>query len=349
MAAGQVYSGKKYALFIGRQTHAGTQVNMGTAGAVDAEFMNFDVVTITDIDFAGGLVTDRTLRTGQQVKKRTDHYVSEKGAAKTFSFEWVCSHSQGLKLLCELISEGTATPYGVAGNFAPKNYITGVAADADTGHLATVVIKNLDSDGQDNQDRVMHSAALTNLSFNFDSASNGGRLIVSGTFYSGFTVATTGTSIAEATAETRFVPTIYDFTTKTVDGLDVVLKSFNMNVSYPCIRIGHDSNGNAEAYSRSGEYTVDGSISVLYDGNSDVFLSTMLTDPGASAANLAPIVMSDHTSAFADGDFGMEVAQAVLTGHNLNMEGAEEGMFVELGYEGTATDAENLYRVDIGS
>ena len=346
MAAGQVYSGKKYALFIGRQTQASTPVNMGTAGAVNAEFMNFDVVTVTDIDFAGGLVTDRTLRTGQQVKKRTDHYVSEKGAAKAFSFEWVCSHSQGIKLLLELISEQTATPYSVAGNISPGNYITG----ANSGqHLATVVIKNLDSDGQDNQDRVMHSAALTNLSFNMDTASNGGRLVASGTFYSGFTVATTGTSIAEATTETRFVPTIYDFTTKTIDGSDVVLKSFNMNLNFPCVRIGHDSNGNAEAYSRAGEYTVDGSVNVLYDGNSDAFLATMLSDPGANANNTAPIVLSDHSSSFGDGDFGIEVAQAVLTGHNLNMEGAEEGMFVELGFEGTADGAEKLFRVDIGS
>ena len=341
MAAGTLYSGKQYALYLGRQTKASSAVNMGTAGAVDAEFCNMDVVTITDIDFTGGLVTDRTLRTGQQIKRRTDHYVSEKGAFKTFSFEWAVSHKQGLQMLLEGVSEDTSSPYAVAGSLAPPHYKTGAA----TGALYTIVIKNLDGDGQDNQDRVMHSAALTNLSLSMDTGTQGGRLIASGTVYSGFTVTTTGTSIAEALSETRWVPTIFDCTTKTVDSLDVVVKSFSMDINYPCVRVGYDSSGNAEMYSRAGEYTCGGSINVLYDGNSDVFLSTMLTDPGASASNVAGILLSDNAT-LGSGNFGLECLQAVLTGHNVSMEGAEEGMFVELTYEGTAIAGENLWRAD---
>ncbi len=74
----QVYSGRKYSLFLGRQTDASTPIAMGTAQSTNGEFVELDVVSVTDIDFTGGLVTDRTLRTGQQVKRLTDHFVSEK-------------------------------------------------------------------------------------------------------------------------------------------------------------------------------------------------------------------------------------------------------------------------------
>tara|TARA_Y100000593_G_C4311934_1_gene338839 strand:+ start:1547 stop:2584 length:1038 start_codon:yes stop_codon:yes gene_type:complete len=341
--AGQVYSGKQYALYLGRQTKSSTPVAMGTAESTNGEFVELDVVTISDIDFAGGLQTDRTLRTGQQVKRRTDHYVSEKGGSKSFSFEWVVSHKNGLAILLELISEDTSSPYAVAGNIEPPVYKHG----ATTGALATVIIKNLDSNKAAGQDRVFHSAALTNLSFNMDSTSNGGRLVVSGTFYTGYQVSTASSSVAESVSETRFVKTIYDCTTKTVDSLDVVVKSFNMDVTYPCVRTGYQgSDAEPEMYSRAGELTCSGSISVLYDTNSDAFLATMLTDPGASSGNLAPIIMSDNATV-GSGNFAFEVLQAVITGHSLSYEGAEEGQFVELTYEGTASGAENLFRVDV--
>jgi len=343
--AGVVYSGKQYALYLGRQTGASTPVAMGTPSGVNGEFVELDVVSITDVDFAGGLVADRTLRTGQQVKRRTDHYVSEKGATKTFNFEWVCSNLQGLQILCELLTEDTSSPYAVAGNFQPATYKHG----ATTGKLATIVLKNLDSDKAAGQDRVMHSAALTELNFAMDSTSNGGRLVVTGTFMTGYQVATAATSIAEATSETRFVPTIFDCTTKTVDSLDVVMKSFNMSVGYPCERIGYQgANAEAEMYSRAGEITCSGSMTVLYDTNSDAFLATMLTDPGASASNLAPIVLSDNATV-GSGNYAFEVLQAVLTSHSLSIEGAEEGMMVEIGFEGTAAGSESLFRIDADS
>ena len=67
--AGQLYSGSKYQVLLGRQTAASSAVNMGTAGSTNSEFVELDMASVSDIDFTGGLVTDRTLRTGQQVKR----------------------------------------------------------------------------------------------------------------------------------------------------------------------------------------------------------------------------------------------------------------------------------------
>lgn len=342
--ADQVYSGKKYQVLLGRQTNASIPVNMGTAGAVDAEFVELDMASVSDIDFAGGLVTDRTLRTGQQVKKGTDHFVSEKGSTKSFNFEWVCSHKEGIQILLEMITENTSSPYALAGNHEPEIYKNAAA----TGKLATIILKNLDSGAAATQFRTMHSAALTNLSFSMDATSNGGRLVASGTFVSGYVVDTASSSVTNGHTQTAFVKTIYDCTTKTISGSDVVVKAFNMDIANPAIRVGYQgSNGEPELYSRAGEITCSGSITVLYDGTSDGFLTTFLTNPAAGgAAGEAPIILSDNATV-GSGNFAFEVLQAVFTGHNLSIEGAEEGMMLELPYEGTAIGAENLFRVDI--
>ena len=342
--SGQVYSGKKYQVLLGRQTNASSAVNMGTAASTDAEFVELDMATVTDIDFTGGLVTDRTLRTGQQVKKGTDHYVSEKGSTKSFNFEWVCSHKQGIQILLELISEDTSSPYLITGSHEPAVYKHG----ASTGALATVILKNLDTNAAATQFRTMHSAALTNLSFSMDTTANGGRLVATGTFVSGYLVSTDSSSVTNGGAQTPFVQTIYDCDTKTINGAAVVVKSFNMDLSYPMQRVGYQgNNGEPEMYSRAGEFTCSGGITVLYDTNSDAFLAEMLSNPAAgSATGETPIILSDNATV-GSGNFAFEILQAVLTGHNLSIEGAEEGMMVELTYEGTAIGAENLFRIDV--
>ena len=338
----QVYSGKKYSLFLGRQTDASTPVAMGTAQTTDNEFVELDVASITDIDFTGGLVTDRTLRTGQQVKRLTDHYVSEKGSTKTFNFEWVCSHKEGVIMLLEMISDGdVATPFTVLGSHEPATY----SAGATTGALATIILKNLDSNKEAGQDRVMHDAALTNLSFRMDAGTSGGRLIASGTFMSGHTVNTANSGVSAGGTETAFVKTLYDMTTKTIDSVAVIVSSFSIDITNPCVRVGYDASGDAEGYSRAGEITCSGSMNVLYNENSDAFLATVLQNPATTAGAVAPILFGD--AAIGSGALGFSVPQAVLTSHSVSMEGAEEGMMLEVGYEGTALASQKLYEIDV--
>jgi len=338
----QVYSGKKYSLFLGRQTDASTPVAMGTAQTTDNQFVELDVASITDIDFTGGLVTDRTLRTGQQVKRLTDHYVSEKGATKTFAFEWVVSHKEGLIILLELISDGdVATPFALLGNHEPATY----SAAATTGALATIILKNLDSNKEAGQDRVMHDAALTNLSFRMEAGTSGGRLIASGTFMSGHTVNTANSGVAADGTETSFVKTLYDMTTKTIDGVAVIVNSFSLDITNPCVRVGYDASGDAEGYSRAGEVTCVGSMNVLYNENSDAFLATVLQNPATTAGAVAAVLFGD--AAIGSGALGFSIPQAVLTSHTVSMEGAEEGMMLEVGFEGTALATQKLYEIDV--
>lgn len=338
----QVYSGKKYSLFLGRQTDASSALAMGVAQTTDGEFVELDVASVTDIDFTGGLVTDRTLRTGQQVKRLTDHFVSEKGSTKTFQFEWVCSHKEGVIMLLEMISDGDVlTPFAILGNHEPATY----SAGATTGALATIILKNLDSNKEAGQDRVMHDAALTSLSFKMEAGTSGGRLVASGTFMSGHTVNTANSGVAADGTETAFVKTLYDMTTKTIDGVSVIVSSFSLDITNPCVRIGYDASGDAEGYSRAGEVTCAGSMNVLYNENSDAFLATVLQNPATTPGAVAPVLFGD--AAIGSGAIGFSIPQAVLTSHTVSMEGAEEGMMLEVGFEGTALATQKLYEIDV--
>ena len=71
-----------------------------------------------------------------------------------------------------------------------------------------------------------------------------------------------------------------------------------------------------------------------------------MQNPATTAGSVAPVLFAD--AAIGSGAIGFSIPQAVLTSHNLTIEGAEEGMMVEIGFEGTADGgSEKLYEIDI--
>jgi len=314
-----VFSSKQFELFIADQT------TMGSAESTNGNFCKFDVVSVSDVDFGGGLVQERNLRSGQQVKKSTDHYVSQKGATASLSFEWVVSHKEGLDVLLKLISEDTSSPYVWTGTTTQAVYNHG----ATTGKYATVIVSNPNT----GDDRL-----LTELTLSMDSGSEGGRLVASGTFMTGYKPDVSSNAVAPSMSTNAYVKTLYDLTTKTVGGSDVVVKSLSLNIAYPATRIGYQgNNGDVEQYARGGEIVCSGSVSVKYDANTDQELADFLS--GATNA----LSFSDSSPTLA-----LSVPTAVYTGYNLDLGDSEEGVFVEIPFEGTADAGANLYSITTG-
>lgn len=321
--SGNVFSNKQFELFVADQS------TMGTANTTAGEFMQFSVVNVSDVDFGGGLVQERTLRSGQQVKRASDHYVSQKGAFASVSFEWVVDHKEGLDLLLKMVSETASSPYVWTGSETPLTYNHG----ASTGEMATVIISNPNT----GDDRVLHSAILTELNLSFQADSEGGRLVSSGTFYSGYLPTVGANTISPGVSTNAYVKTVFDLTTKQIGGNDVVARAFDLNFAYPGLRIGYQgSNGEAEQYARSGEYVVSGSATVKYDANTDGELAGFLA--GSSKA----ITMSDGSTCI------ISLPSVVYTGYNLDLGDNEEGVFVEIPFEATASGSNNLYSITIG-
>ena len=321
-----VYSSKQFELYIAPQTTMGTAMTASD----NASFTKLEVVSVNDVDFGGGLIQERALRSGQQIKKSTDHYVSQKGAMYTLEFEWIVSHKEGLIQLMKMISEDSASAFEVAGTFSPAVYNHGDT----TGNFATIIVSNPNT----SDDRLLHSCVLTNLTLSMDSGSEGGRLVASGTFMSGYKPTVGANTVAPSGTQTSFIKTIYDCTTKRLGAdnaaNDVVAKAFSMEFSYPAMRIGYQgSDADAEQYARSGEYTASGTINVKYDAVSAPELSQFLS--GSTRA----VLFGDASTI----DFS--VPTAVYTGFNLDLGDSEEGTFVEVPFEATADGSANLFSI----
>lgn len=129
------------------------------------------------------------------------------------------------------------------------------------------------------EDKLITSAALQSLTLNFDQAD--GRLLLSGTFYSGFTSATkfvteanltTAVDPIEATASPAIqVESYFDTKQLDVDGqslTDIIITGVSFTFENNLARVGRDANGDAESYAYGvPSVNITGEISVLYDGN----------------------------------------------------------------------------------
>lgn len=315
-----VYSGKQFELYLAIESG-----NMGTAESTNANFVKLAVNSISDVDFSG-ITQERNLRVGQQVKKPSDHYVSQKGASYTLGFEWIVDHEEGLQKLLQLISEDTASDFSVTGTFSPAVYAHGAA----TGQCATVIISNPNS----GDDRTLTSCILTSLTLSMDAGSDGGRLKAAGTFYTGYKPTIGSSAVSPTGTQTSFVKTIFDCTTKTIGGNDVVASSFSLTMNYPGVRIGYQgSDADPEQYARSDEYTASGSMNVKYDGNSDGELAFFLNG-------------TEKAIAFGDGatNIHFTCGQVVYTGFNTAFDNPE-GAMVEVPFDCVADGSESLYRI----
>ena len=122
-------------------------------------------------------------------------------------------------------------------------------------------------------------AVASDLSISADYGTNGGFLSMSGNYFSGFSQPASTTTALEQTFDGSWVAPATSYyhigglTTKTLDvegnaTQNLVLKSFNFDISNGVNRIGFNANGNAEAYSLP-EYVITGSISLKYDDEFD--------------------------------------------------------------------------------
>ena len=223
-----VYSGKQFESYVSIQSDA-----LGT-NDVSGTLYKIRTPQINDIDYSNGSVFADAVRSGQRVQSPTDHIATFKGGTFTWPFsDYVVENEAALQMLLQLVSEDSSPSGTVAmtGNQATVVYEEG----ASTGEYACVVISSPDAD----EDRLMHSAILQELTLSMNPTQNGGRLTASGVFFSGYqpVIGTEGTS-ANATA-VDFTKGFFDCTTMSIGGDNVVLSNFDVTISNPAQRVGY--------------------------------------------------------------------------------------------------------------
>jgi len=207
-----VYSGKQFESYVSLQSDA-----LGT-NDVSGTLYKLRTPEVNDIDYSAGSTFADVIRTGQRVQRPTDHIAVFKGGTFTWSFsDYVVESETLLQLLLQLVTEDTSPSVSaeMTGNQATVVYEQG----ASTGEYACVVISSPDAD----EDKLMFSSILQELTLSMNPTANGGRLTASGVFWSGYqpVIGTEGTS-ANATAA-DYSEGFFDCTTMTIGGDNVVL------------------------------------------------------------------------------------------------------------------------------
>ena len=310
-----VYSGKQFESYVSLQSDAlGTNDVSGTLYKIRTPEVN-------DIDFSAGFHTADIERSGQRVLRPTDHIKVYKGGTFTWSFsDYAVENEAALQLLLQLVSEDDS-PSGSAqilGNQGTVAYEEG----ASSGEYACVVISSPDTD----EDKLMFSSILQELTLTLDPSINGGRMTASGVFWSGYqpVIGTEGTS-ANATA-VDYTQGFFDCTTMSIGGDDVVLNKFEVTISNPATRVGYGTvnsvEGEPSAYMRGGQISVTGSLSAKLDDN--------VTDTIADFRAGTSVNISIGDGAAIDFD----IPTAKYTGYTHT--NTDSGVFIDLPFMGTA-------------
>ena len=322
-----VYSGKQFESYISLQSDA-----LGV-NDVSGTLYKLRTPTVNDIDYSAGSTFADAIRSGQRVQRPTDHIAVFKGGTFTWSFsDYVVENEAVLQLLLQLVTEddSPAVTAQITGNQGTVAYEEG----ASTGEYACVVISSPDAD----EDKLMFSSILQDLTLSINPTANGGRLTASGTFFSGYqpVVNTEGTS-PDATAA-NYDKGFFDCTTTTIGGDNVVLSNFDVTISNPATRVGYETvnsiDAEPSAYMRGGMIEVTGNVSALLDDN-----VTDTVDDFRDGTSVAIVVGNDSSINF-------EIPTAKYTGYSHT--DTDSGVFIDLPFKATA-DGSNALITIIGT
>ena len=319
-----VYSGKQFESYVSLQSDAlGTNDVSGTLYKIRTPEVN-------DIDTSAGSAFADVERSGQRVLRPTDHIAVYKGGTFTWSFDNYAVESEAaLQLLIQLATEddSPAATAAITGNQGTVVYEEG----ASTGEYACVVISSPDAD----EDKLMFSSILEELTLTLDPTVNGGRLTASGRFWSGYqpVIGTEGTS-ANATS-VDWTKGFFDCTTMSIGGDDVVLSKFDVTISNPATRVGYSTVNSIthepSAYMRGGQISVTGNVSAKLDDN----VTDTIDD--FRDGNSVNISIGDGSAI----DF--DIPTAKYTGYTHTS--TDSGVFIDLPFMGTADGSNALITI----
>jgi len=213
------------------------------------------------------------------VKNAADTVISAKGGTVTAPFEFLATPNLLLQHLVMVTQDYTADGSDVyTCEIDGSSNNTSIGSEtAISGGLPHSV--NLAYWPAASQGITVPGCVVSDMAISGDVGANGGNLSISGNYWSGFSnifsSSGTGSLLEDNYTGTWVEPDAGVFfnmgslSTKqlAVDGADqdMILKSFNLNITNGVNRVGMDTKGNAEAYAFP-EYVVTGDITLKYDG-----------------------------------------------------------------------------------
>ena len=321
---GNIYAPSQFRLAIAEESTFGTPIT------TQSSFYELDLISPTQPDMASGVVEDIRKRSdGKRVMSQTDFYRRTTGGLYVIPVEFVVTEDTVDLAIYGVMQDLTSstnvdTKYNNIWEWDGST--TGPDFAGDAGKFFTV----LGADAGENWSAT--SCILRNVTFSASAGSNGGRLIASGEFVTGFDIDITSVTATVASwvspGQTYFC--IQDMTTKTIGGADIVPYSLSITFNNGAVRVGHDSSGNAQSYHMA-LFDVTAEIVAKLDANTVGLIDKYRLSPDAGAAEDAVALAWGSVGAVASLEF---IMNAVYTGPNSRDYGQESGVGVTLSYQG---------------
>ena len=302
----------------------GTEVTMGTACDEDSGVTL--EMPVTEFSFSETnlhSLSQAPLRTGTGGSNLSDDMVKWQKHDRMFEIS-MTFHASALAIdrVCLNLFEDGTTPNALLGTMPLTTAFTDAASNAIP---VTLWFENAGHDGE-GVDMYFTSCMATSLSFSGDITSNGGVVMCTATFVTAYAPTEAALTI-EATSATNTLVTahttvfnMHDLIAAgtTLDGEDMLLYSFNLNIERPVNRIGFNAASafKPQGYSIGG-YSVTGDLTVKRDGEIDDAIDNeagMILDIDTSVYQiLAPKVFVDAAGISMDDDGWKQTIPFVCT------------------------------------
>ena len=322
-------SGREYNIVVGIQDSSALAIG-GDGSIADADFVSGSRLfmrnaSVTGINYDAAFTTAEVLRTGRRSIEDGDlirHYGS---GIWTWDFDYLVENEVMLQSLLSLATDIADTTGAITVTPAVADTTNDYSHALATGDNIGIVmlVAPPATSGLDDDDHIMHSAVLQNLTLSMDMGTDAGRLHASGQFMSGYKPIVKDSGVTGATTASDFEKGLFDFTVRTVGGhATTTVKAFSMTISNPANRNAwQGTSAETDGYVRAGLYDISGSITIKYDDSA----ADALQDWQANTAYA--LLLNDGSN------FDINIPSARMTGHNIDF--ADEGMFVEIPWRAT--------------
>lgn len=284
----KVYGKSQYAIGIKQKNATAFE----TAGATDTAYQLLPVINVSAPVL--NLVESGEIRSNNagMIETDFDQFRSRKGGFVTLDFEVPAERAGLVRLLANVLqdhSESGANPYV----HTIEASSSAALSRPDFTGSSTAGIPSIFDIGlygpASGEDKIITSATLQSLTMNFDMTD--GRLLLNGTFYSGF-ASSTGFLVGQTLSANSGEPTLMStsptqiesyFDTKQFDvngvATDAIITAVSFTFENNVARVGRDANGDAEAYAFGvPSVNITGEISFMYDGNYNDGANNVLQD-----------------------------------------------------------------------
>lgn len=285
----KVYGKSQYAIGIKQKNATAFE----TAGATDTAYQLLPVINVSAPVL--NLVESGEIRSNNagMIETDFDQFRTRKGGFVTLDFECPAERAGLSRLLANVLQDHAESGSYIHTIEASSSNALSRPDLSSSASASSAGIPSLFDIGlygpASGEDKIITSAVLQSLTMNFDMTD--GRLLLNGTFYSGF-ASSTGFKVGQTLSANSGEPTLMSssptqiesyFDTKQFDvngsATDAIITAVSFTFENNVARVGRDANGDAEAYAFGvPSINITGEISFMYDGNFNDSANNVLQD-----------------------------------------------------------------------